>query len=60
MLGQRLRVGNGEGARLAGHGRRQGVPAQLLFDRGQAPRHRRHAAHHHADWLYARALSLRD
>jgi len=58
-LGQRLRVGNGEVSRLAGHGSRQGLPAQPLFDLGQAPRHRRHAAQHHAGCLYARALSLR-
>jgi len=38
MLGQRWRVGHGEGARLADHGSRQGVPAQPLCDRGQVPR----------------------
>src|SRR5262245_32251127 len=58
ILGQWLRVSNGEGARLAGHGSRQGLPAQPLFDLGQAPRHRRHAAQHHAGCLYACALYL--
>ena len=58
ILGQWLCVQHRQGTGLADHSRGQGLTTQPLFDVGQTPRHRRHAAQHHVGSPYARAIHL--